>query len=302
MNCGIVLYKIYDMEGTNKKIALITGASSGIGRAAAKAFAKDGYIVYGTSRSAGFTETDLGGVSCMMIPMELADEDSVRGAVEYVIGRHGRIDVVVNAAGSGIAGAVEDTSAEEARKQFDVCFFGVIRVLNHVLPRMRAAGGGMIINVGSMASCFPLAFQSMYGAAKSALLMMTAALRMEVRPFCIKACVVEPGDTKTGFTDKREFTQKTRGTAYKKPFERALYEMIRSELSSPGPEKCAETILRVSKMKNPPVRVSVGLKYKFLYILSKFVPLRFRQSMLEMMYLSNDPPKDAVWTFDRQFK
>lgn len=286
----------------NGKIALVTGASSGIGKAAAKAMAQGGYIVYGTSRSAKFEETDLGGVSCTMLPMTLEDEGSIKKAVDYIIEKQGRIDVVVNAAGSGIAGAVEDTTAQEAERQFDVCLFGVIRVLNHVLPHMREAKSGTVINIGSMASCFPIPFQGMYSAVKSALFMMTAVLRMEVKPFGIKACVIEPGDTKTGFTAMRVFTEKTKGTVYRKPLERALYEMIRSELSSPGPEECAKLVLKAADMKNPPVRVSVGLQYKIIYALARITSWKFKIRILNMMYLSKDPPKDAVWTFDKQFR
>jgi|AGTN01.1.fsa_nt_gi Short-chain dehydrogenases of various substrate specificities len=280
-----------------QQIALVTGASSGIGKAAAEEFAKNGYTVYGTSRRANHEA--VGGIT--MLPMTLEDEASVEAAVHYVTERHGRIDVLVNAAGSGIAGAVEETTADEAKAQFEVCFFGVIRVLNHVLPVMRAAGGGAVINIGSMAACFPIAFQGMYSAAKSALFMLSATLRMEVKPFGIRVCAIEPGDTKTGFTGKRVFTKQSRSSAYAKPMERALYEMIRSELAAPGPEKCAKLVLKAARMKNPPARISVGMSYKALYVFSKLTSWRFKQRILNMIYLSNDPPSGAVWTLGKQF-
>ncbi|MDD5017498.1 MAG: SDR family oxidoreductase [Eubacteriales bacterium] len=286
----------------NKKIAFVTGASSGIGRAVAAVFAKNGYTVYGTSRRANYETVETDGAGYTMLPITLEDDGSVRDAVQYVIDRHGRIDVVVNAAGSGIAGAIEETSPAEARMQFDVCFFGIVSVLSHVLPHMREAKSGMVINIGSMAACFPIAFQGMYSAVKSALFMMTATLRMEVRPFGIKACVIEPGDTKTGFTKKRVFTQKSKNTAYRQPLERALYEMIRSELSAEGPEKCARLVLKAAGMKNPPARLSVGADNKILYALSRLTSWRFKERILGMMYLSKDPPKDAVWTYEKQFK
>ena len=181
-----------------QRVALVTGASSGIGKAIAQLMAKNGYTVFGTSRKASGQTVQTGDVSYVMLPMALEDESSIEAAVAQVIDRYGRIDVLVNAAGSGIAGAIEETTADEAKLQFDVCFFGVVSVLNHVLPHMRAAGGGTVINVGSMASCFPVPYQGMYSAVKAALLMLTATLRMELRPFGIRACVVEPGDTKTG--------------------------------------------------------------------------------------------------------
>jgi len=285
-----------------QQIVLVTGASSGIGKAVAAEFAKSGDIVYGTSRHGDFQAAGEEGARYEMIPLTLEDEESVAAAVDYVLGRHGRIDVLVNAAGSGIAGAIEETTAEEAKVQFEVCYFGVIRVLNHVLPAMRAAGGGMVVNIGSMAACFPIAFQGMYSAVKSALFMLTTTLRMEAKPFGIRACTVEPGDTKTGFTEKRAFTKQSRSSAYARQMERALYEMIRSELAAPGPELCAKTVLKVARMKNPPARVSVGMSYKTLYLLAKLTSWRFKERILHMMYLSKDPPKDAVWTLEKQFK
>lgn len=290
------------MNSINKKVALITGASSGIGKAVAEAMAQDGYTVFGTSRRASGEMVSVGGAQYTMLPMTLEDEASIADAVQTVIDKSGKIDVLVNAAGSGIAGAVEETTAAEARAQFDVCFFGVISVLNHVLPHMRAAKSGTVINIGSMAACFPIPFQSMYSAVKSALFMLTATLRMELAPFGIKACAIEPGDTKTGFTEKRIFTKKTAATAYRQPLERALYEMIRSELAANGPEKCAKMVLRAAKQKNPPARVSVGLDNKVFYALSKITSWRFKHAILGLMYLKKDPPKDAVWTYDKQFK
>ncbi len=290
------------MDDNNKQIAFVTGASSGIGKAIAQIMAKDGYIVFGTSRSANYEKVKTDDVSYTMLPMTLEDEVSISDAVAHIIDKHGRIDVVVNAAGSGIAGAIEETSSAEAKAQFDVCFFGVVSVLEVVLPHMRAVKSGMIINIGSMASCFPIPFQAMYSAVKSALLMMTAAFRMEVRPFGIKACVIEPGDTKTGFTQRRVYAKKTRNTAYKKPFERALYEMIRSELAAYGPEKCAKLVLKTAKMKNPPIRQSVGFENKLFYVLAKILPLTVREKIISLIYLKNDPPDGAVWTFEKQFK
>lgn len=286
----------------NEKVALVTGASSGIGRAAAQTLANHGYIVYGTSRSAKGEKVSEDGASYTLLPLTLEDEKTVEAAVNKIAKAHGRLDVLVNAAGSGIAGAIEETTAAEAREQFDVCFFGVVTVLSHVLPLMRAQRSGTIINIGSMASCFPIPFQGMYSSVKAALLMLTATLRLELKPFGIKVCAVEPGDTRTSFTERRVFTKKTAHTVYREPLERALYEMIRSELSAYGPERCAKTILKIAQKKNPPVRVSVGLDYKLLYLLAKIMPLRIKEFVLRKMYLSKSPPENAVWTFGKQFE
>lgn len=289
------------MRNIGEKITLITGASSGIGRAIAQLLAKEGYIVYGTSRRANYETVDLGGSSYMMLPMTLEDEQSVKQAVEYVYEKHGRLDLLVNAAGSGIAGAIEETSAEEAMRQFDVCFFGVVRVLNHVLPRMREAGHGMIINIGSLSACFPVPFQAMYSACKTALFSLTTSLRMELKPFGVTACAIEPGNTISGFIQSRTYTEKTRNTAYRPYFERSMC-VVNSEYAAYPPETCAKAVLKAARMKNPPVRVSPGLGYKLLYGLSKFVTWRLKERAIRSVYLKKDPSPDAEWTFDKQFR
>lgn len=288
------------MLNNRQKVALVTGASSGIGQAVAQTLAKNGFIVVGTSRRAAYETVRHDGAFYVMVPLTLEEEASVRQAAAYVLEKHGRIDLLVNAAGSGIAGAVEETTAEEAQRQFDVCVFGAIRVMGSVLPAMRAAKSGMVINIGSLAACIPLAFQGMYSAAKAALFALTAAMRLELKAFGVQCCTVEPGDTKTGFV--RTFSKMSAKTAYRVPLERALYEMIRSEMSSPGPQQCANTVLKIARMKRPPVRVSVGAGYKTLYVISRLCPWRLKEWLLSAVYLRKDPPENAVWTFDKQFR
>lgn len=284
----------------NGKVTLVTGASSGIGRSVARLMSKNGYIVYGTSRGANFETVGCDGCSYTMIPMTIEDEQSVKAAVDYIVAHRGSIDIVVNAAGRGIAGAIEETTAEEAKEQFDVCFFGAVRLLNHVLPVMRAKKSGMIINIGSLSACFPVPFQAMYSACKAALFSMTTLLRLEMRPFGIKACTVEPGNTISGFIQSRKYAKKTCDTAYRQPLERALC-VINSEKAAYSPETCAKTVLKVARMKNPPVRVSPGFAYKLLYGVSKLVSWRTKERALRAVYLKNDPAKNAMWTFEKQF-
>ena len=277
-----------------QQIVLVTGASSGIGKAIAMEFARSGDTVYGTSRRGNYQMAGEEGARFEMVPLTLEDEASVAAAVKYVVDRHGRIDVLINAAGSGIAGAIEETTADEAKKQFEVCYFGVVRVLNHVIPVMRAAGGGTVINIGSIASFAPLPFQGTYSSAKAALFMLTGALRMEVEPFGIKVCQVDPGDTRTGFTEKRVLSKASENTAYRKMFTRGLYEMIRSEQMAKGPEKCAQTVLKMARMKRPPVRRLVRMLDKTQFVLIKFLPWSLMKSVVcRLMYLRNDPPKDG---------
>jgi short-subunit dehydrogenase len=289
------------MDKSEKKVTLVTGASSGIGQAVAKLMAKNGYIVYGTSRSANYGTVDVDCDPYIMIPLTLEDEVSVKKAVDYVIEKQGRIDIVVNAAGRGLAGAIEETTAEEAAEQFNVCFFGVVRVLNHVLPHMRAQRSGLIINIGSLSACLPVPFQAMYSACKAALFSMTTLLRLELAPFGVKACTVEPGNTISGFIESRKYTGKTCNTVYRRHLERYLC-VINSETAAYSSETVAKSVLKVAKMKNPPFRVTPGFMYKLVYGLAKLAPWKIKEKAIRAVYLKKDPRPGALWTFDKQFK
>ena len=133
--------------------------------------------------------------------------DSVEQAVATVLGREGRLDIVVNNAGMGIAGPVEDTSIEQAKRQLEVNFFGAFRVCRAVLPAMRRQRSGYIVNIGSIGGLIAIPYQSMYSASKFALEGLSEALRMEVRPFGIRVVIIEPGDHKTALTENRQFSE-----------------------------------------------------------------------------------------------
>jgi len=274
----------------NGKVVLVTGASSGIGKAAANLFAKEGYRVYGTSRKkqADGTEAnaeDAGSNGFVkMVQMDVCSADSVKTAIDYILKQEGRIDILVNNAGFGIAGSIEDTSEEEAFKQFDTNFFGVHRVLRQVVPIMRQQGSGLIINVSSVAGLISIPFQAMYSASKYAVEALTEALRMELKPYGIKAVAVEPGDTRTGFTGSRQFVAASENSVYRSKFLKAINRMIKDETNGPGPETVARVIVKAARMKNPPVRITVGFSYKLLVFLRRIVPARLSESILYKMY------------------
>jgi short-subunit dehydrogenase len=174
-------------------VVLITGASSGIGQALAYTLMEKGYKVYGTSRGIKNEETikaKNGSGFIKMIPLDVCSEVSVKNAVDYILQRELAIDILVNNAGFGIAGSVEDTSPEEALSQFDTNFFGVLRMIRAVLPKMREQKNGLIINVSSVAGLISVPYQSMYSASKYAVEAMTETLRLEVKPFGIRVSMV----------------------------------------------------------------------------------------------------------------
>lgn len=262
-------------------VVLVTGASSGIGRATAELLAQNGFKVYGTSRNpeAAKREDRL----FEMIKLDVCHEDSVREAVDYVIYRAGRLDILINNAGYGLAGAVEDTSMGEVYRQLDTNFFGVLRMCRHAIPIMRKQGNGLIINISSVAGQISIPFQSMYSASKYALEAVTEAMRIEVKPFGIKAVLVEPGDTKTGF--KRVLAKESvLDSPYKERFERSIKAMEQSEASGPSPEKVAKTILKLTGMKNPPVRVTLGLSYKAAVLFKRLLPASMVEYIVSRLY------------------
>ncbi len=234
-------------------VVLVTGASSGIGACCAAFLAKSGYRVYGGSRGAVTAQ----GVE--PLTLDVRDDGSVTRAVETILAREGRLDVLVNNAGFGIAGAVEDTSIDEARAQFDVNFFGVLRMCRAVLPGMRQRRSGYIVNIGSIGGLIAIPFQGFYSASKFALEGLSEALRLEVRPFGIHVVLIEPGDHRTSFTQNRRSTQSSGpGSAYQDRFERAIARMASDEQGGPSPEQIASLLHRAVNHPRPRLRYTVG--------------------------------------------
>jgi NAD(P)-dependent dehydrogenase (short-subunit alcohol dehydrogenase family) len=183
----------------NPRVVLLTGASSGFGRAIAAALAHDGHRVFATTRAQ--VGTPVAGLT--HLTLDVTDEVSVANCVAEVMRIGGRVDVLVNNAGLGIAGAIEDTTVEEARAQFDTNLFGLHRMCRAVLPPMRRQGGGHIINMSSLAGQIAIPFQGFYSASKFAIEAYSEALRMEVRRYGVQVSMIEPGDFATAFTANR---------------------------------------------------------------------------------------------------
>ena len=237
------------------KVVLITGASTGIGKVCGEHLAGLGMTVYGASRS--LAESD--GGQFHTLRMDVTDDASVRDGVQQIQERHGRIDVAINCAGYGIAGAVEETSPQEAMAQFDTNFFGVHRVCRAVLPTMRQQNDGVIINVSSLAGLLAVPFQAFYSASKFAMEGMTEALRMEVRPFGIRVVLIEPGDFKSEFPANRVNTADSANSeVYRELLERCVGVMREEEKNGKVPYPVARLLERIINDPSPRLRYTVG--------------------------------------------
>jgi len=269
-------------------VVIITGASAGIGQATAQELMKDGYKVYGTSRKAktGDRRIEPGSEGFLeMIPLDVTSDDSVRGAIAYVLEKEKRIDVLINNAGMGIAGAIEDTTLEEAQTQFATNYFGVLRMCRAVLPIMREQKKGLIVTVGSVAGIFSIPFQAQYSASKFAIEALMETLRMETRAFGIRAALVEPGDTKTSFTASRIFTAASKtNPAYQAHCKKAVERMAHDEQHGPEPIVVTRVIQNIIRKKNPPIRIVVGSSYKMLCFFKRLLPAGLVERILASMY------------------
>jgi len=269
------------MKALNKgDIVLVTGATSGLGRACAERLALNGYRVYGTGRDP--QKSNISAFS--LLKMDVTDEKSVRQAVGDIISREGRIDAVVCNAGFGIAGPVEETSIEEVRSQLETVFFGTLRTIQAVLPGMRAAGKGTILCVSSIAGRAAVPFQAFYSASKFALEGLVESLRLEIRPYNIQCALIEPGDFKTGFTAARRKSATTE-SPYAEAMNRALGVMEKDEQGGANPVQMAGLVERLLQKKKLNVRYTVGPAFeRFAVGLKRFMPSRMYERIFSWYY------------------
>jgi len=227
-------------------VILITGITSGFGKAMAEKLSKEGHKVYGTHRK----ETEkLPGVT--YIKAEATDESQVKAAVGEVVAREGRIDVFINNAGMGIGGPLEFTSIEDAQRQMDVNFMGMVKFLHYVVPVMREQGDGKIICFSSIAGKLGLPFQGFYSASKYAIEGYCDSLRLELRKSGVKVVVIEPGDFCTGFTGARKKVDSEEAYKVYPSYKKSIEGMENDEKTGLKPEYLAEKISKIIKKKDP---------------------------------------------------
>ncbi len=237
-----------------RRVVLITGASSGIGRACATALAQQGYTVYGTSRHPE-AYADL---PYPLLPLDVTDDAAAEEVVRQVVAREGHLDVLVNNAGWGIAGAVEDTTPAEARALLEVNLLGVHRMVRAALPVMRRQGYGLVVNISSLAGRVGLPFQGFYSASKFALEGLSEALALEVAPFSVQVVLIAPGDFRTDFFNRRQRVAGYADSAYRALADKVLAAMERDEQQAPPPDAVARLLVRILRRPRPRFRYTVG--------------------------------------------
>ncbi|OZG69059.1 oxidoreductase [Bifidobacterium eulemuris] len=242
----------------SQKVVLVTGASSGFGKGAAKALLDRNYVVYASSRRLDRLK-DLEQEGAIPLPMDITNPAEVNAGIRTIMRQSGRIDALVNSAGYGGYGAMEDVPLEEARKQFDVNVFGLAMVTKAVLPHMRENGGNIVnLSSGAGFSTFPMG--GWYSASKHAVEALSDALRCEVERFGIHVSLIEPGSVKTEFMDvaMRHFNALKHGEAYQEQALKFKDSFIRSYENAPTPEVVVEAIVKAVTSDRPKTRYKVA--------------------------------------------
>ena len=265
------------------KVVLITGGTSGIGKATSILLSSRGFKVYATGRNVDKVR-DLEEKGITLLYMNLLDEESIRNAFDEVIKREGKIDILINNAGYGIAGSVEDVPIDEARKQFEVNLFAPIRLSQLAIPKMRENGGGRIINITSIASFLPSPILSWYSASKSAFGFLSFAMRVELSRFGIDVVSVAPAGISTNWPlIALSYLEKfSSNSLYSKVAERMFKFFENSIKSSPSPEIVAKKIYKIiMKKKTKPVYF-VPWYAKLFYFTSKVLPITWLEKAYKL--------------------
>lgn len=260
-----------------KPVAIVTGGTSGIGLEVARALASSGVTVYTLSRRAFEME------GLRHLKADITDEQAAQNAVSQVAAEQGKVDILVNCAGSGIAGAIEFTELADAKFQFEVGFFGMVNMTKAALPLMRKQHSGRIVNISSVAAPAAIPFQAYYSAVKSAINTYTLALQNEVRPFGISVIAVMPGDIKTGFTGARK-TSLAGDEIYGGRIQRSVHKMELDEQNGATPEKAGAYIAKLALQRKVKPLYAIGFLSKCEAVLLRFLPNKLCNYIVGKMY------------------
>ena len=264
------------------KVVLITGGSSGIGKSIGTYLKSKGHIVYGTTRNKSKYPTF---DAFTLLELDVRNAETIAAAVAELINLEGKIDVLVNNAGVGITGPVEETPHEEISNAFDVNFYGPLAVAKAVLPQMRKQKNGLIINITSIAGFMGLPYRGIYSATKSALEIVTEAMRMEVRDFGIHLTNLAPGDFATNIAAGRFHVGADKSSPYYEKYNSTLKNINESVSDGGDPLQVALAVAKIINSKNPRVSYKVGAKsQKFSILLKKIVPQKVFEKLLLRHY------------------
>lgn len=250
------------------KTALVTGASSGIGEAAAEHLAKAGYKVYGTSRRGGAAR----GPSFEMLTLDVTSDESVAAAIDEMLQREGRIDLLVNNAGVGVAPAgAEESSLAQAHSIFETNFFGSVRMIRAVVPHMRRQGAGRILNIGSILGVVPMPYVALYAASKHAIEGYSEALDQELRTLGIRVSVIEPAFTKTQF-EANNIEADSKLEEYRELRTHLTGVLSAAMAKADDASVVAAVVVKAATAKRPKVRYTAGSAASQLQLLRRFAP------------------------------
>jgi len=264
-----------------RKVVLVTGGSSGIGKSVGEFLTQKGVIVYGTSRNPSKIKNH----PFKLISLDVTNLESINNAIKMVISEEGNIDVLVNNAGMGITGSIEDTPTDEMRKVFDTNFFGAIDVIKAVLPQMRSQKSGLIINITSIAGYMGLPFRGIYSATKGALELTTETLSMELKQFGIRVTNIAPGEFATNIASGRYHTPVFDTSPYKEVYQRNLNLMNGDVNGGDDPIAMAKAIYKIINTKTPKLHYKVGpFMDKFAIVLKRILPDKLFEKLLMNNY------------------
>jgi short-subunit dehydrogenase len=258
------------------KTVVITGGSSGIGKATAEWFAEQGWQVFEWSRSGASTER------ITHIPCDVTKPEQTKAAAKQVIDQAGQIDVFISNAGFGISGAIEFTSSEDAHRQMEVNFFGALNSVQAVLPYMRERQAGRIIFTSSVAAVLSIPYQSFYSASKAAVNALALALQNEVRAFGIHVSVLMPGDVATGFTAARKKSEE--GINAYGNIRKAVAAMEKDEQGGMSPQQMAKQLYRIATCSCPAPQYVGGAQYALFCFLDRLLPKRLVNWIVGKLY------------------
>ncbi|MDE8755092.1 oxidoreductase [Pectobacterium polaris] len=256
---------------TNKRVALVTGASSGIGEASANKLLAAGYTVYGTSRRG----SQAGKHAFPLLALDVTDDASVEAAIDELLRREGRIDILVNNAGFGIApAAAEESSIEQAKSLFDTNFLGIVRLTRAVVPHMRRQGSGRIINIGSILGTVPLPYMALYAASKHAVKGYSGSLDHELRTQGIRVSVIEPAYIKTQF-EVNNIEPDAKLDEYESIRAKLTKVVGKAMAEAESPERVADVVVKAAQSSQPKLRYTAGKLAGQLNFLLRFAPAKF---------------------------